>query len=166
MHTADYAAAFAAVHYARGLEAPDAETINDLLQQIHDDPAVRNHRDYDATKMPLIRKVAADALRDAGRDKEADLLADHTQRVKITSKFKVREAHDQFAWPGGGETVHYLTDGGDVPVCADCANRSGLDAGHDVRWSDIHEEGPPVECSDCGHVIRALYGDPDNPDEE
>jgi len=165
MHAHEFAAAFtAAVKYNRGLDAPDAETINGLLQQIHDDESLRNHRDYDPSTMPLLRKVAADALRDAGRNEEADLMADHTQRVRITNKYKVKPAHDQVVWPGGGETVHYLTDGGDYPVCANCANALDPEGREDVRWSAIHEEGPSEECSHCNHVIPALYGDPDNPD--
>lgn len=165
MHANDFAAAFAAVHYARGLEAPDAETINDLLQQIHDDVSVRNLHPHRFTETPMLRKVASDALRDAGRDEEADLLA-APQRVRITSDFKVKPAFEQFQWPGGAETVHFLSDGGDRPLCANCANGVGIDSGEDVKWSGVHEEGAPIECSDCDHTIHALYGDPDNPDDE
>jgi hypothetical protein len=58
-----------------------------------------------------------------------------------------------YAWPGGYPII-YVTDDADI-LCADCAAKEG-----DKFLADIHYEGPPEYCADCGKEIESAYGDP------
>lgn len=56
----------------------------------------------------------------------------------------------------GGYPMYYLdTEGG--TLCADCA-----DSVHNVIVSgaDVHYEGAPITCDDCGESVESAYGDP------
>lgn len=72
-----------------------------------------------------------------------------------------------YAWPGGYPMVYDTRDG--MTICPDCANRSTRD--RRGRWTveedpvvqgEIHWEGPPLICDDCGAKIESAYGDPDD----
>lgn len=65
----------------------------------------------------------------------------------------MREA---YAFPGGYPII-YFTDGG-LCVCPDCANRECDDH---VTGMDVHWEGEPMTCDDCGTMIESAYGVPD-----
>jgi hypothetical protein len=91
---------------------------------------------------------------------------------------------DSWAWPGGYPIV-YVTGRTDV-LCPSCAQeridhnrRIGLleALGFDppetdwVRadlplYHDVHWEGPPIDCDECGKAIESAYGDPNSPDDE
>lgn len=68
-----------------------------------------------------------------------------------------------YAWPGGYPVMYLTKD--DSIICPDCANmaeREGLT--DDPEWYivdyDIHYEGPPHYCDNCGAEIESAYGDP------
>jgi hypothetical protein len=91
---------------------------------------------------------------------------------------------DSWAWPGGCPIV-YLTGRNDVlcPACAQARidhkrridllealgfecdewtwDRPDLPLYHDVHW-----EGPPIDCEECGKPCESAYGDPDSPESE
>lgn len=78
---------------------------------------------------------------------------------------------------GGGEALYQLRDGGGF-FCSRCANGENgsevlnPEVADDSQWQVDHrhpyqhEEGPPEGCEHCGRQIEALYGDPNEPDED
>lgn len=60
-----------------------------------------------------------------------------------------------FAWPGG-YPLFYVTSAGLV-ACPDCANAETSDP---VTACDVHWEGEPLQCDDCGKDIESAYGVP------
>ena len=60
-----------------------------------------------------------------------------------------------FAWPGG-YPIFYL-DRECNCLCAPCANRD-VDDRQAVVDCDIHWEGEPLTCDDCGKMIESAYG--------
>jgi hypothetical protein len=64
-----------------------------------------------------------------------------------------------FAWPGG-YPLYYVTVNGDT-ICPECANRD-TDYGQRPIARDVHWEGEPIACDDCGKDIESAYGDPDD----
>ncbi len=69
-----------------------------------------------------------------------------------------REVFTNFAWPGG-YTMLWSDDHGDV-LCAACAKRRHVLNGEPVTC-DLYDEGPAMQCDDCGRLIEASYGDPE-----
>ena len=64
-----------------------------------------------------------------------------------------------FAWPGG-YPIFYLDSQGST-LCPKCARK--MDADHDfAHWravaADIHWEGEPLACGECGASIESAYG--------
>ena len=59
-----------------------------------------------------------------------------------------------FAWPGGYPIIYICDDC--ATLCADCAScaEGRIDA-------DIHWEGEPEICCDCGQEIESAYGVPE-----
>lgn len=54
--------------------------------------------------------------------------------------------------------IFYLTAKGNY-LCATCAEQSiGSDVDDPVVASDIHWEGEPITCDDCGIEIESAYG--------
>jgi hypothetical protein len=83
---------------------------------------------------------------------------------------------DAYAWPGGYPLVytvstrpvsgrkldvpglgHYLEPG--QVYCAECAGK--LERFTPALAQDVHWEGEPLECEDCGKEIDSAYGDPE-----
>jgi len=64
----------------------------------------------------------------------------------------------------GGYSVVYVTADSDC-LCADCVNEEAQyeedDDGWEVVCADVHWEGPPLTCAQCGADIESSYGDPD-----
>ena len=69
-----------------------------------------------------------------------------------------------YAWPGGYPILYY-TVSGDV-LCAACALCALASDDDPVKAAEIHYEGPPLECADCGEWTESAYGDPNAPDKE
>jgi hypothetical protein len=58
----------------------------------------------------------------------------------------------------GSHPIAYYTATFDT-LCAVCASKD--DTSDPAVWADVHYEGPPEECCDCGAEIESAYGDPD-----
>ena len=58
----------------------------------------------------------------------------------------------------GSYTIVYL-DKRNNSLCADCATHARV-AGEKVIAS-TYDEGPDLDCDECGEVMKASYGDPD-----
>lgn len=78
----------------------------------------------------------------------------------------VRAAYDGFfsdyAFPGG-YSVLFTTDRGDC-LCATCAKREFIMSNIDVT-AGTYDEGPILQCDECGTEIESSYGDPDEEEE-
>lgn len=61
------------------------------------------------------------------------------------------------AWPGA-YPLYYLLRDGDT-LCPTCAEKH-QDTLCPIIAYDIHYEGPPVICGECGKEIESAYGDP------
>lgn len=76
---------------------------------------------------------------------------------------ELREQHDGrlpiYAWPGG-YPLYYMDDN-NLVLCPDCANKPEEEYSSPITRYDMHLEGPPLECEDCGAKIDSAYGDPD-----
>lgn len=59
------------------------------------------------------------------------------------------------AWPGG-YPMYYLTKQGNV-LCPACATANDDDC-DDVVAGDVHWEGEPIMCDECGVEIESAYG--------
>lgn len=71
-----------------------------------------------------------------------------------------------YAWPGAYPMIYVDLSGpgdyghyGDV-LCATCAWRA-IVTDDTPMASDVHYEGPPEYCADCGIAIPSAYGDPE-----
>lgn len=85
----------------------------------------------------------------------------------------LREVRDYcrnpFAWPGGYPRI-LVTDDGET-LCPHCAKkeyrrisqstRNGDRDGWGAQGVQIHWEGPPEACANCGQHIPSAYGDPE-----
>jgi hypothetical protein len=75
-----------------------------------------------------------------------------------------------YAWPGGYTLI--ATDNHGRTLCMDCANeylRTRQDGYYyPERLEDYgtYDEGPDMECDECGKIIESSYGDPDAPDDD
>jgi hypothetical protein len=71
----------------------------------------------------------------------------------MNSKSGERPAHElpAFAWPGGYPIV-YLTRRGEC-LCPECAGQE-----HDIPRGDVHWEGEPLTCDECGADVESAYG--------
>jgi hypothetical protein len=77
-----------------------------------------------------------------------------------------------YAWPGGYPIIYLFEDGG--IACPECANGGNSaiprtdpsDAPEDKQWHiigyDVHWEGEPVMCDNCGAEIKSAYGETDD----
>lgn len=71
--------------------------------------------------------------------------------------------HLPFYSEWGCYPITYLTKQGNE-LCADCATKSLylLDDEFDPPVNyDTYDEGPPIQCNDCGRMIESAYGDPE-----
>jgi hypothetical protein len=78
-----------------------------------------------------------------------------------------------FAWPGGYPIYYLAADNG--CFCPDCANgKNGSlcqfptldpECPDDRQWrivgQDVHWEGEPIICDNCGAAIESAYGIPE-----
>ena len=62
-----------------------------------------------------------------------------------------------YAWPGGYQMFYLTADG--LTICPVCANKT--DTSDPVADGDVHWEGEPLVCEDCGRDIPSAYGIPD-----
>jgi hypothetical protein len=62
------------------------------------------------------------------------------------------------ALPGGYPLLYVRKDGS--VVCPACANLDVDGESQAVVAYDVHWEGPPEECADCGAAVESAYGDP------
>lgn len=60
----------------------------------------------------------------------------------------------------GGYPLLYINERNEG-FCAECADKRE----HKVTDVDVHTEGAPYECDDCGTAIESAYGDPESDDE-
>lgn len=70
-----------------------------------------------------------------------------------------RDENGQFpayVWPGG-YPLYYLDKQGNC-LCPECASRE-VDQSQDVVACDVHWEGEPLTCDDCGKETVSAYGD-------
>lgn len=58
-----------------------------------------------------------------------------------------------FVWPGGYPMLYITVEG--LIVCPDCANKA--DVSDPVRDGDVHWEGDPEVCEDCGKLVQPAY---------
>lgn len=56
----------------------------------------------------------------------------------------------------GGYQINYIGDG--VVYCADCAKKQDKDV-QEKLVGDIHYEGSPLVCEDCGEELESEYGE-------
>lgn len=83
------------------------------------------------------------------------------------------EPYDDGRYPtqeNGYPFIYYAEDGGVLcPACVNGENGSVAHVngtrGEDAQWnvieSDVHWEGPPIQCDHCGKEIESAYGDPE-----
>lgn len=144
-----------------------------LLSELHRRQGHGEPDDKPNPQDPLYEEAAKELERH-GRDHEAGIVR---SPHKIGYKGGVvRGTYPEFAWPGGAPIYHRTRDGG--VLCPECRNGGNgseamhpeTQAPHDGQWdtviTDVHEEGPPLHCDHCNKQIDALYGDPDNPEDE
>ena len=63
----------------------------------------------------------------------------------------------------GGYTIIYYSKRGE-PFCGGCATKHEDE--HDpIMHAGTYDEGPTLECSECGTDIESSYGDPNSDDE-
>ncbi len=95
------------------------------------------------------------------------------KRLRRALRLEVnRDPLPAFAWPGGYPLIYVFSDGG--VICPDCVNenveeietasrkgnrphRSGC-GGWAVDGVDVHWEGEPEVCDNCGKEIDSAYG--------
>lgn len=71
-----------------------------------------------------------------------------------------------YAWPGG-YPMYYLDAQNNI-LCPDCAREfDSVDVPdpYSPVAGDVHWEGPPLTCDECGAEIQSAYGDPDKEEE-
>lgn len=82
---------------------------------------------------------------------------------------QVREfARQPFAWPGGYPKALIMQDG--ECLCSGCARKEYRQISQATRgglrddWAavgvQLHMEGAPLVCANCGQQIESAYGDP------
>lgn len=62
-----------------------------------------------------------------------------------------------FSFPGAYPMVYATAD--DRIICPDCASDPG--DGVTVVGAAVHEEGPAIQCEECGALIESAYGETD-----
>lgn len=68
--------------------------------------------------------------------------------------------YPSFAWPGA-YPLYYL-DRENSCLCPDCANKDQDIEKFQVVACDVHWEGEPMICDECGKSIESAYGIPEN----
>lgn len=64
----------------------------------------------------------------------------------------------------GGYTIVYYSKRAD-PFCGKCASKHTDDC-DPISYAGSYDEGPDLECSECGNKIESSYGDPEVEEEE
>lgn len=86
-------------------------------------------------------------------------------RPRLPSKMENGD-YPAYAWPGGYPILYYTKDGG--TLCPQCANDNKErindpdDAQYYVTGFDTYDEGPDIQCDDCGTMVASSYGDPEH----
>lgn len=69
----------------------------------------------------------------------------------------------------GGYPVYYM-DEEDSILCPECARKSDEDEDEVPQFKivagSLFEEGPAIDCDECGKTIESAYGDPDEDEDE
>lgn len=74
------------------------------------------------------------------------------------SGVKERGTLPSFSSIGCHTIVYYSKD--EEPYCGDCASKHA-DEHNPISHAGTYDEGPDLECSECGRAIVSSYGDPE-----
>lgn len=160
----DYARQYneAVIRYSSDDETPPSH-IDALMKSLNSEDKIW----YGQHSPPVRRMMLADALRDEGREREAEMTASPGHITVYHGK--IRPAFEAYGWPGGYSVVHIMQDAG--VMCADCMNGENgsetptPDVKGDPQWTHAysfpHFEGAPEQCDHCGKEIPSAYGEVD-----